>query len=36
MSRVVAWSRAETDPCQAGTVGCCIDHELDQGDCETW
>lgn len=29
--------RAETDPCQAGTVGCCVDHPLLlDHPCETW
>lgn len=31
----VAEDRAETDPCQRGTVGCCVDHDGDE-ECETW
>lgn len=35
--RVVALTRAETDPCEAGTVGCCVDHAHDDNEsCETW
>jgi hypothetical protein len=26
--------RAETDTCEAGTPGCCIDHRRDSGSCE--
>lgn len=37
--RRVAHGRPETDPCQAGTPGCCIDHvgpgDEDMG-CDTW
>ena len=36
--RTVALNRAETDACEVGTVGCCIDHDdssISQG-CETW
>ena len=32
---IVAVDRDPEDPCQAGTVGCCIDHRNDEG-CETW
>lgn len=32
---VVAWGRAETDPCERGTVGCCVAHDGDTP-CETW
>jgi hypothetical protein len=33
----VAWARDESDPCQRGTVGCCIDHtHPTASDCETW
>lgn len=42
MERIVA-DRAETEPCQRGTDGCCIDHtaEFDRdrsadSECETW
>jgi hypothetical protein len=28
--------RKETEACQAGTVGCSIDHDADHGSCETW
>lgn len=35
--REVDWGRKETDPCQKGTVGCCVDHDKDRDDtCETW
>lgn len=34
--RFVARSRRESDPCEVGTVGCCIDHSEDDGGCETW
>lgn len=33
-----AWDRAETEPCERGTVGCSVRH-ADAGpdsDCETW
>jgi len=33
--RKVARDRAETDYCQRGTQGCCIDHAGDD-DCDTW
>ena len=26
--------RDETDTCEAGTAGCCIDHLADRGGCE--
>lgn len=34
----VAEDREETEPCQKGTSGCCVDHGATQGetDCETW
>lgn len=34
----VAWGRAEDEPCQAGTIGCSVDHSAPGGDvpCETW
>jgi hypothetical protein len=34
--RVVAMDRKESEPCQAGTPGCCINHDEDHGSCETW
>jgi hypothetical protein len=34
--RVVALDRDESESCQAGTPGCCIDHGQDEGTCETW
>lgn len=35
--RVIDWDRDESEPCQAGTPGCCIDHDSDKGGgCETW
>lgn len=34
--RRVLWTRDEDAPCQAGTVGCSIDHTADAGSCETW
>jgi hypothetical protein len=34
--RLVADTRPEEEPCQAGTPGCCIDHTFDDGSCETW
>lgn len=41
--RIIATDRAESDACQAGTPGCCIDHSaelrrspVEQSDCETW
>ena len=37
---VVADDRAETDTCQKGTDGCCVDHSRSTGiwvaRCETW
>lgn len=36
VERVVAHGRAESDPCECGTPGCCIDHGADAGGCETW
>ena len=35
-SRAVAWGRKETDPCERGTDGCSIAHNVDDGSCETW
>jgi hypothetical protein len=33
----IAWGRPETEACQAGTKGCCIDHDSPQADgCEAW
>lgn len=34
--RVVATDRKESEPCQASTPGCCIDHNVDHGDCQGW
>jgi hypothetical protein len=35
--RPVAWEREETDPCEAGTPGCCVRHlPGDPEGCETW
>jgi hypothetical protein len=31
----VAWDRAETDPCERGTVGCSRRHTTDS-ECATW
>jgi len=31
----VAWDRAETDPCERGTVGCSVRHTRDS-ECDTW
>ena len=36
VERDIAWTRKETDYCQAGTQGCSIDHANDHGSCETW
>jgi hypothetical protein len=33
--RVIA-DREETEPCEANTPGCCIDHRHDHGSCESW
>lgn len=39
---IVAQDREETEPCERGTVGCCVDHTLslryrgDHGDCDCW
>lgn len=35
-TRVIAWDRTPSDPCQASTPGCSIDHNRDPGDCEPW
>jgi hypothetical protein len=34
----IAWEREETEPCQAGTAGCCVDHQPGDPEtgCETW
>jgi hypothetical protein len=32
----IAWDRRETDPCQAGTVGCCVNHRSIDDTCEAW
>jgi len=40
--RIIATDRDETDACEAGTPGCCIDHTAerdagtDRDSCETW
>lgn len=34
--RCYAAGRDESDPCQAGTPGCSIDHDSDRGGCATW
>jgi hypothetical protein len=33
-----AWGRSETEPCERGTVGCSVLHDLagPDSDCETW
>ena len=32
-----AWWREESEPCQKGTTGCCINHNSPKLDsCETW
>lgn len=36
VERVYATDRAESDPCECGTVGCSIDHGRDDGGCATW
>lgn len=39
---IVAEDREESEPCEAGTVGCCVDHHammrqgLQDDRCETW
>lgn len=36
-TRVIAWHRKETEPCEANTPGCSIDHGRDTGEgCDTW
>lgn len=35
MDRIIA-DRDESETCQAGTPGCCIDHSHDHGSCEGW
>lgn len=34
----VAWDRSATEPCERGTVGCCVLHTVAgvDSDCETW
>lgn len=32
--RIVAEGREETEPCERGTVGCCIDHTAEMKDRE--
>lgn len=33
----VATDRAEDEPCQRGTDGCCIDHVTgEESSCQTW
>lgn len=34
--RTIATDRDEQEPCQAGTPGCCINHNRDRGGCECW
>jgi hypothetical protein len=35
--RVIAQGREETEACQKGTAGCCVDHDKDPDDsCECW
>jgi hypothetical protein len=36
MDRIYATNRPESEPCEAGTPGCCIDHNQDHGSCECW
>lgn len=36
VAALVDWTRAETDSCQAGTPGCCINHMIAEHNCETW
>lgn len=31
-----AWDRDPSEPCQIGTVGCSVDHDAAERDCETW
>ena len=34
---VTAEDRDETEPCQKGTPGCCVDHVVGtESDCEAW
>lgn len=35
-ARVYATDRDETEPCEANTPGCAIDHSVDLGSCEGW
>lgn len=28
--------RAETEPCQRGTLGCSVDHRSPDSPCQTW
>lgn len=33
----IATDRDESEPCQKGTTGCCIDHPAgEETGCETW
>jgi hypothetical protein len=33
----IAYDRDESDPCQCGTIGCCIDHDgFRSAPCEAW
>lgn len=32
----VAWDRAETDPCEAGTPGCSVLHARTDSPCQPW
>lgn len=33
----IAWDRPESDPCERGTTGCCVDHTASRGvDCDCW
>lgn len=34
--RDIAWNRSPSDPCQASTPGCCINHSKDTEGCEGW
>jgi len=33
----IAFDRQEYEPCQAGTIGCCVDHDPHKdAPCEAW
>lgn len=32
----IAWDRAETDPCERGTVGCSVAHGSRDTNCLPW